>query len=54
MLLLRSASLPARVLIGVFYAGMFIPMTYYLDGVVYRKHLKRTGGGQAPRSGKTR
>jgi len=54
VLLLRSASLPARVLIGVFYAGMFIPMTYYLDGMVYRKHLKRTGGGEAPRSGKTR
>jgi hypothetical protein len=54
VLLLRSASLPARILIGIFYAGLFIPMTYYMDGVVYRKHLKRTGGGQAPRSGKTR
>ncbi len=54
VLLLKSASVPARVLIGVFYAAMFIPMTYWLDGMVYRKYLKRTGAGPAPRSGKTR
>jgi hypothetical protein len=54
VLLLRSASLPARVLIGAFYAAMFIPMTYWLDGMVYRKYLKKTGDGQPSRPGKTR
>lgn len=55
VLLLRSASVPARIVIGVFYAALFIPMTYWLDGMVYRKYLKRQGGGDLPRSsGKTR
>jgi hypothetical protein len=33
---------------------MFIPMTYWLDGMVYRKYLKKTGGEQPSRPGKTR
>lgn len=54
VLLLKSASVPARVLIGIFYAAMFIPMTYWLDGMVYRRYVKKNGGEHLPRSGKTR
>jgi hypothetical protein len=34
---------PAGIAIGVFYAIVFIPGTYWLDGMTYRRHLKRTG-----------
>jgi hypothetical protein len=29
--------------IGLFYMIIFIPGTYWLDGMTYRRHLKRTG-----------
>ena len=45
--------------IGVFYAAMFIPLTYRIDGIVYRKYLtppatrrspgKRLPAGSEPR-----
>jgi hypothetical protein len=34
---------PAGIAIGLFYAIVFIPGTYWLDGMTYRRYLKRTG-----------
>ncbi|HET7127792.1 MAG TPA: hypothetical protein VFJ93_01805 [Gaiellaceae bacterium] len=34
---------PAGIAIGLFYAVVFIPGTYWLDGLTYRRYLKRTG-----------
>ena len=34
---------PAGIAIGLFYAIVFIPGTYWLDGLTYRRYLKRTG-----------
>lgn len=48
VLLLKGISVPTRVAIGLLYAVMFIPMTYWIDGVVYRRYLKRKpGSGKA-------
>jgi hypothetical protein len=54
VLLLRGTPLPARILIGAIYAGMFIPLTHWVDGLVYRRYQRQQGTGPAPRSGKTR
>jgi hypothetical protein len=43
---------PAGIAIGLFYAIVFIPGTYWLDGLTYRRYLKRTG--QVPQGGKRR
>jgi hypothetical protein len=48
VVLLRGISVPIRVAIGLLYALMFIPMTYWIDGVVYRRFLKRKPGGGKP------
>lgn len=52
VVLLRSAPLYDRVLIGIVYAAMFIPVTYWVDGMVYKRWQKRKPGGGSP--GKTR
>jgi hypothetical protein len=44
IVLLRSAPIYDRVLIGVVYAGMFIPVTYWVDGMVYKRWQKRKNG----------
>lgn len=41
VVLLKGISVPSRVLIGLLYAVMFIPLTYWIDGVVYRRFHKR-------------
>ena len=51
VVLLRSAPVYDRVLIGAVYAGMFIPVTYWVDGMVYKRWQKRKTGGPP---GKTR
>ena len=52
VVLLRSAPVYDRVLIGLVYAAMFIPVTYWVDGMVYKRWQKRKTGGGTP--GKTR
>ncbi len=48
VLLLKGISVPSRAAIGLLYAVMFIPLTYWIDGVVYRRFNKRKqGGGKA-------
>jgi hypothetical protein len=42
LIVLNHAALPLRVLIGIVYAGAFVPLTYWMDGLVYRRHLKRS------------
>jgi hypothetical protein len=37
----RSTAVPVRIAIGVVYAALFIPMSYWIDGVVYRRFEKR-------------
>jgi hypothetical protein len=36
--------------IGLVYAVMFVPLTYWIDRIAYRAYLRRTGG-TAPKSG---
>jgi hypothetical protein len=48
VVLLKGISVPVRAGIGLLYAIMFIPLTYWIDGVVYRRFLKRKpGSGKA-------
>jgi hypothetical protein len=42
-----------RIGIGVVYAALFIPMSYWIDGVVYRRSQKRKLAGET-RPQKTR
>jgi hypothetical protein len=41
-------------LLGLVYAVMFIPLTYWTDSMVYRRFQRKQSGGQPPRQGKTR
>jgi hypothetical protein len=43
LFVLKSGPLPQRVLIGVFYAVAFVPLTYWVDRTAYRSYLKRSG-----------
>ena len=52
LLLLRGVSTPARAGIGIVYAAMFVPITYWMDGVVYRRFQKRKAA--EPRQGRGR
>jgi hypothetical protein len=54
VLLLRGTPLPGRVLIGAAYAAMFIPLTYWMDGVIYRRYEKKKAAAAASRSSRTR
>ncbi len=54
VLLLRGTALPVRILIGGVYAAMFIPLTYWLDGLVYRRHERRKAGDAGRRPRRTR
>jgi hypothetical protein len=49
----RSTAVPVRIGIGVVYAALFIPMSYWIDGVVYRRSEKRKLAGSS-RPQKTR
>ncbi len=51
---LKSDPVQTRIMIGLIYAVMFVPLTYWLDGIVYRKWERRKGSGPSTRSGKTR
>lgn len=37
----RTTTVPVRILIGLAYGLMIIPMTYWIDAVVYRRFEKR-------------
>jgi Flp pilus assembly protein TadB len=43
VLVLRSGPLPSRVLIGVLYGALFIPMMYLTDRMVRNRWLKQQG-----------
>jgi hypothetical protein len=45
VVLLRGAPVYERVLIGIVYAAMFIPVTYWVDGMVYKRWQRRKPGG---------
>jgi hypothetical protein len=49
----RSVQVPVRILIGLVYAGLFIPMSYWIDAMVYRRSEKRKEAAVS-RPGKTR
>ncbi len=40
--------------LGLLYAAMFVPLTYWTDGIVYRRWQKKHGSGPPSRPGKTR
>jgi hypothetical protein len=41
--LFKNGPLVSRVGIGVFYLVAFIPLTYFMDRMLYRMYLKRSG-----------
>jgi hypothetical protein len=41
-------------ILGLVYAVMFVPLTYWTDSMVYRRFQRKQAGGPAPRSGKPR
>lgn len=41
-------------LLGLVYATMFIPLTYWTDSMVYRRFQRKQAGGGDQRSGKSR
>ena len=43
LFVLKSGSIVQRVVIPVFYAAAFIPLTYLIDRTAYRSYLKRSG-----------
>jgi hypothetical protein len=49
VVLLKGISVPTRAAIGLLYAVMFIPLTYWIDGMVYRRFIKRNPGTPKPR-----
>jgi hypothetical protein len=50
LFLLKNGPVTQRVLIGVFYAVAFIPLTYWIDRTAYRSYLKRVGKQSAPKA----
>jgi hypothetical protein len=54
VLLLRGTPLAGRVLIGAAYAAMFIPLTYWMDGVIYRRYEKKKAANESSRSSRSR
>ena len=41
----KGQSLPARIGVGLIYAGAFVPLTYWIDRLAYRSYLRRSGKG---------
>ncbi len=41
LFLFKSAPLGVRMAWGIFYAGAFIPLTYFVDRTAYRSYLRR-------------
>jgi hypothetical protein len=50
--ILRGLTVPVRIAFGVGYAVFFVPMTYWMDALAYRRFEKRKLS--PPRSGKPR
>jgi hypothetical protein len=42
LFLFKNASLPLRIVWGLFYAVAFVPLTYWIDRTAYRSYLRRT------------
>ena len=40
-------------ILGLVYAVMFVPLTYWTDSMVYRRWQRKQAGGPQPRQGKT-
>jgi hypothetical protein len=38
-----TGSPASRVLVGLLYAGAFVPLTYWIDRLAYRNYLRRSG-----------
>ena len=51
-LILRGLTVPVRIAFGVGYAVFFVPMTYWMDALAYRRFERRKLS--PPRSGKPR
>jgi hypothetical protein len=43
LLLFRNLPIPLRLLYGLLYAAAFVPITYALDRMTYRRYLRREG-----------
>ena len=40
---LRTGPPAERIVIGLAYAAMFVPLTYWIDRIAYRNYLRRSG-----------
>lgn len=47
-LLLRGVEVPVRILVSLLYALAFIPLSYWIDGVAYRRFEKRKAKASRP------
>lgn len=54
VLLLHGQPMPTRIAFGIGYAVLFIPMTYWMDGLIYRRYERRKTADSPPRSGRGR
>jgi hypothetical protein len=45
----KNTSLATAVVQTIVLLVLFIPFSYFLDSLVWRSHLKRTGGGASPK-----
>lgn len=50
--LFRTQPLAVRILWGLVYAVLFVPLTYVVDRTAYRSYLRRTGKAEPPKSKK--
>jgi hypothetical protein len=54
VLILHGQSLPLRIAFGAGYAALFLPMTYWMDGLIYRRYERRKTAGPPSRSSRSR
>jgi hypothetical protein len=47
--ILRGGALPQRIMIGLFYGLVFIPLTYWIDRTAYRSYQRRLAKQAAPK-----
>jgi hypothetical protein len=54
ILFFRTTPIGIRILIGLVYAALFVPFTYWSDGMVYRRYQNKKAARDTPRPRGTR
>jgi hypothetical protein len=45
--LVNNGSIVQRIMLSLFYAALFVPLTYLMDRTAYRTYLRRSGGARS-------